>query len=110
MCGENGGLGCNERRKKGGPWLEILNISRTMEEKCIPFASSFRRKLGNVNFIKLWTDIWIGNSKLSDKFPRLFALELSKFYSVSDRISFLINIWCRAGTGEETYGAVKRGN
>lgn len=61
-----------------GPWLDIINISTILENKEVPLASSFRRKLGNGESIKFWTDNWVGDFKLCDRFLRLFALETSK--------------------------------
>lgn len=84
----NGGLDCGDPALKGGPWVNIIKIVGLLENKGVPFISSFHRKVGNGESISFWTDKWLGDFKLCDKFQRLYALELVKNCSVSSRSFF----------------------
>lgn len=42
------------------------------------FAECLRWKLGNGDGIRFWKDIWLGDSKLMDCFPSIFAIARDK--------------------------------
>ena len=47
--------------------------------------SLFTRVIGDGSTVSFWNDLWIGDSKLSSLFPRIFSLETSKECMVNDR-------------------------
>ncbi|GJY27215.1 hypothetical protein Tco_0401941 [Tanacetum coccineum] len=46
--------------------------------------SLFTRVIGDGSTVSFWNDLWIGDSKLSSMFPRIFSLETSKECTVHD--------------------------
>ncbi|XP_071700004.1 uncharacterized protein [Rutidosis leptorrhynchoides] len=64
----------------------IIKAGYKIDDKDIPFSSSFAKEIGNGASVRFWLDTWIGNAPLKDTFSRLYALELHKDASVHDRI------------------------
>nr|GFA01596.1 RNA-directed DNA polymerase, eukaryota [Tanacetum cinerariifolium] len=60
---------------------------QSLKDKGFDFLSLCSKRIGNGDNSKFWLDIWIGNSTLRDKFPRLFGLELDKKISVARKMT-----------------------
>ncbi|XP_071741314.1 uncharacterized protein [Rutidosis leptorrhynchoides] len=50
-------------------------------------------KIGDGRDTLFWNDIWVGDTRLKDKFPRLFPLELDQNATVKDRVTFDNGSW-----------------
>jgi hypothetical protein len=48
------------------------------------FARSVKRSMGNSASTSFWLDIWVGNSPLKDRFPRLYSISNKKDAMVAD--------------------------
>ncbi|GJX80171.1 RNA-directed DNA polymerase, eukaryota [Tanacetum coccineum] len=66
-------------------WVRFVNSIKDMHDKGIILHSNLRRKLNNGVSIKFWLDVWIGDSFLSTRFPRLFRLDSDPDCFVRDR-------------------------
>ncbi|GJX67953.1 hypothetical protein Tco_0303680 [Tanacetum coccineum] len=44
-----------------------------------------KKKIGNGNATRFWTDVWVGTRSLKERFPRVYAMEGNKQCMVSDR-------------------------
>ncbi|XP_071718294.1 uncharacterized protein [Rutidosis leptorrhynchoides] len=53
----------------------------------------FERKLGDGRDIFFWDDVWIGDLRLKDRFPRLYRIEANKNALVRDRVKHEDGIW-----------------
>lgn len=51
------------------------------------------RKIGKVNSILFWHDVWLGVESLKEVFPRLDSLSLDKESMVANMRSWDGNIW-----------------
>ncbi|PWA44277.1 reverse transcriptase zinc-binding domain-containing protein [Artemisia annua] len=51
----------------------------------IDFPSLFKINIGNGEIAKFWLDKWLGDPSLSETFPRLYRLEVSKDVRVVNR-------------------------
>ncbi|GKC44506.1 putative RNA-directed DNA polymerase [Tanacetum coccineum] len=93
IYGEYGGLGEEgvSRRSSGGKWSDIIKVGNDIEKTQVPFIGSFRKKVGDGCNTLFWLNQWLGDFKLSVRFPRLFALESNKQVSVSGRGSWGID-------------------
>ncbi|GKA70024.1 hypothetical protein Tco_0776088 [Tanacetum coccineum] len=87
QLGEEGVSG----RSSGGKWSDIIKVGNDIEKTQVPFIGSFRKKVGNGCNTLFWLHQWLGDFKLSVRFPRLFALESNKQVSVSGRESWGID-------------------
>ncbi|XP_071688607.1 uncharacterized protein [Rutidosis leptorrhynchoides] len=71
----------------------------------IPFNESFVRIIGDGRKTLFWDDLWIGDQRLKDKYPRLYRLEAVKDVRVGDKIiktdseSIFSWSWTRAVSG-----------
>lgn len=65
-----------------------------MNNKYILPKSVAKRKLVNGNKIQFWNDIWLGDQKLSTRFPRLFPLELMQNCLIVDQKMTSCWRWC----------------
>ncbi|GJT31998.1 hypothetical protein Tco_0922417 [Tanacetum coccineum] len=74
-----------DKLQKNSMWARIINSIKAMHDKGIILHSSLRRKINNGVSIKFWHDIWIGDSSLSTRFPRLFLLDTHPDFLVRDR-------------------------
>ncbi|PWA34062.1 RNA-directed DNA polymerase, eukaryota [Artemisia annua] len=46
-----------------------------------------RKRIGNGRNTQFWSDLWVGDQTLKERFPRVFVLERIKDCSIADR-------WC----------------
>ncbi|GKA09037.1 hypothetical protein Tco_0688368 [Tanacetum coccineum] len=56
-----------------------------MHIKNIVDYSTMKKKIGNGNATRFWTDVWVGTRSLKERFPRVYAMEGNKQCMVSDR-------------------------
>ncbi|XP_071704421.1 uncharacterized protein [Rutidosis leptorrhynchoides] len=49
-----------------------------LEEIGIEFKNSFTKSIGNGADTAFWNEVWVGNNKLRDLYPRLYRLETEK--------------------------------
>ena len=84
--GEKGGLfSRNIPTTSSSQWNAISTLNKPLSQININLQSIFVKKVGNGMSTIFWKDVWIGETRLSDRFPRLFALESLKDCSVADR-------------------------
>lgn len=69
-------------------WKDIINIPQ--KEVLLKGLEIFTE---NGKLISFWCDMWVGNSPLREKFPRLFRASLLPNASVADMGSFVNNEW-----------------
>jgi hypothetical protein len=66
-------------------WTDVCNL----EGDGRWFAEAAVKKLGDGNTTLLWTDNWLGNSSLKDRFPRLFSISTLKEAKVAEAGSWV---------------------
>ncbi|XP_071726422.1 uncharacterized protein [Rutidosis leptorrhynchoides] len=89
IYGHYGGLSVGEGSSRiltGGIWSNIRDAGFKTDELGIPFSKSFKKILGDGCDTRFWTENWLGNMALKNKFKRLFRLEASQSAAVSDRL------------------------
>ena len=59
-------------------WGNIVKVTGDIESLGIAPSNLFSVNVGTGEHTCFWTDVWIGSSTLSDRFPHLFALEKRK--------------------------------
>lgn len=85
--GPHGGLhDASSIRCKAGPWYQIAKLNGELNYIGINLHSLFKVKIGNGQSTRFWSDTWVGNSLLSDNFPRLFRIETNPNCRVCDRV------------------------
>ena len=62
-----------------------------MEHVC---RNGIRIDLGNGETTLLWEDVWVGNSTLKSKFPRLYYVSLHKHMKIKDCGLWNGLAWC----------------
>ncbi|GKB93348.1 hypothetical protein Tco_0979485 [Tanacetum coccineum] len=68
-------------------WLDIVRKTKSLKNKGIDLLAFVRKKVGNGEDTLFWNDIWLDEMALKHRYPRLYALELSKHISISDKLS-----------------------
>ncbi|GKC33112.1 RNA-directed DNA polymerase, eukaryota, reverse transcriptase zinc-binding domain protein [Tanacetum coccineum] len=68
-------------------WNAINTLQKPLSEININLQSIFVKRVGDGMSTLFWKDVWIGETPLFDRFPRLFALESLQDCRVSDRCS-----------------------
>ncbi|GKC25539.1 hypothetical protein Tco_1027689 [Tanacetum coccineum] len=76
-----------------GLWRDIAKIEEDLEGIGIDFTSSFRGVVGDGNDIGFWVDRWVDDSRLCDRFNRLYHLDMRKEERVVDKGSWVNNEW-----------------
>ncbi|PWA41150.1 DNA-binding WRKY [Artemisia annua] len=71
---------------KKGTWANITKLDEELQQLNIPFKSFFSRKIGKGDSVFFWTNEWIGDLNLANMFSRLYALEIDKDCSLSERL------------------------
>ncbi|GKA78597.1 reverse transcriptase domain, reverse transcriptase zinc-binding domain protein [Tanacetum coccineum] len=77
-----------------GVWRDIMKISEEIDEVGLDFTSSWGGVLGDGRDIMFWVDRWVDNRRLCDRFPRLYHLDRRKASSVSEKGSWVNEVWC----------------
>ncbi|PNX87107.1 ribonuclease H, partial [Trifolium pratense] len=63
-------------------WKDICSIGTNLNSDW--FSQQAFKKIGNGMKTSFWTDKWVGEFSLREKFPRLFSISLQKNVSVAD--------------------------
>nr|GEU51902.1 RNA-directed DNA polymerase, eukaryota [Tanacetum cinerariifolium] len=81
-------------------WCSMVRELHKLKGKGFDFWSHCKKRIGNGNDMRFWSDCWNGDMPLCAKFPRLFALELDKKASVAVKLSAPVdNSFCRSARG-----------
>nr|GEU42262.1 RNA-directed DNA polymerase, eukaryota, reverse transcriptase zinc-binding domain protein [Tanacetum cinerariifolium] len=67
------------------PWYNIAKLRDDLQLRGIDLPSLFKIKIGNGEIAKFWPDKWLGGPSLSETFPWLYRLEVSKDVRVVNR-------------------------
>ncbi|XP_076895068.1 uncharacterized protein LOC143547554 [Bidens hawaiensis] len=85
--------GMSRAIKGNGIWSPIVkSINKLNDEDLIP-ASVIRIKVGNGSETLFWKDVWIGDSSLCSRFPRLFDLEVNKNCLLKEKLFNSVWVW-----------------
>ncbi|GJR55418.1 hypothetical protein Tco_1405939 [Tanacetum coccineum] len=76
--GLTGGEGCRDSNNRG-VWIDIVRVGQDIDEVGIEFTSSIVKKVGSGNNTAFWIDMWVGNRRLCDIFPRWTLSEDNMF-------------------------------
>nr|GEX19224.1 hypothetical protein [Tanacetum cinerariifolium] len=76
--------GSASRVAKVGGWNDFIKVGG-IDETGIEFKSSFAKKVGNGDSTSFMVDLWSGDDKLKDNFPRRYGLEGEKKVLVSGK-------------------------
>jgi hypothetical protein len=55
-------------------WVDICNLDKDSNW----FVSALEKKVGSGNKTKFWSEIWVGDQPLRDRFPRLYGISNQK--------------------------------
>ncbi|GJS27598.1 RNA-directed DNA polymerase, eukaryota, reverse transcriptase zinc-binding domain protein [Tanacetum coccineum] len=66
-------------------WLDIVGEFKKLSIKGIDLISLIIKKVGNGEQSYFWDDVWLGDSKFRDLYPRLYLLESAKNASVASK-------------------------
>ncbi|GJZ68542.1 RNA-directed DNA polymerase, eukaryota, partial [Tanacetum coccineum] len=67
-------------------WLDIVSEVTNLSNMGIDLFSLVNKKVGNGESTSFWNDLWLGDSPLNKRFPRLFFLEVDKNISVAEKL------------------------
>nr|GEV01965.1 RNA-directed DNA polymerase, eukaryota [Tanacetum cinerariifolium]GEV02301.1 RNA-directed DNA polymerase, eukaryota [Tanacetum cinerariifolium] len=73
-------------------WRTITSEFSVLKAQGVDLLSRCLKRVGNGLSTQFWYDPWIGNVKLCNEFPRLFALELNKSISVAEKLQHSVEI------------------
>ncbi|XP_071713025.1 uncharacterized protein [Rutidosis leptorrhynchoides] len=59
-------------------WCNIIKLGKDLLNIGLDFGALFEKKLGDGGDTLFWDDVWVGGSRLKDRFPRLFRLEVNQ--------------------------------
>lgn len=71
-----------------------MRIGKEIEGLGVEFISSFLGEVGDGRDISFWSDRWVDNRRLCDRFPRLYHLDKRKEGCVWDKGSWVNDVWC----------------
>ncbi|GJX99335.1 RNA-directed DNA polymerase, eukaryota [Tanacetum coccineum] len=67
-------------------WCSILRETRLLASKGFDFVSHCKKRVGDGQNTRFWSDTWISDLLLCVRFPRLFALEEDKEVFVASKL------------------------
>ncbi|GJT18747.1 reverse transcriptase domain, reverse transcriptase zinc-binding domain protein [Tanacetum coccineum] len=86
-------IGNNMRRV--GAWnSDIVMVEVDLEGLGLDFSSSFVGEVGNGRDIRFWTDRWVDEVRLCDRFPRLYHLDRQKEGMMAEKGNWVKGAWC----------------
>ncbi|XP_071689558.1 uncharacterized protein [Rutidosis leptorrhynchoides] len=89
IYGREGGLGSSPNGRVGvgySPWKDVIKIGMEMTKRGYNFNNSFVRNIDEGSDVLFWEDLWVGEQRLRDKYPRLYHLEEVKDAKINDRV------------------------
>nr|KAJ0226623.1 hypothetical protein LSAT_V11C100015400 [Lactuca sativa] len=110
LLGIHGGTGSldvvNGDSVTNGVWAKLVRSIRKMHDTCVFPLSTLQKRMGRGNSIMFWKDIWVRHQPFAIRFDRLYKLDISPDYFVSDRFYNDIQNWTwrrsvRGGREEE---------
>ena len=81
------------RSVSSGVGGDIVKVGKGLDQVGIEFSSSFHRKVGDGAGTSFWNDMWIGECKLKDRFPRLYHLERRKEAKIVEKGRWIGSEW-----------------
>ncbi|GKB82227.1 hypothetical protein Tco_0949122 [Tanacetum coccineum] len=89
-------------------WNSIFKEVSLLKDHGIDLLSHYQIRVGNGLRTQFWNEIWIAGTPLRDLFPRIYALETLKGYSVASKLLNPINLSLRSDVrdGVESYQLV----
>lgn len=82
----------NFAKCKSKIWCDIKDDSRS-EQFGMVMLEGITNELGKGNKIFFWSDVWVGEETLKDRFPRLFILSSQKNHRVTQMGSWNGHVW-----------------
>ncbi|GJY95036.1 RNA-directed DNA polymerase, eukaryota [Tanacetum coccineum] len=67
-------------------WISIVREFHVLKSRGIDFVSYCKKRIGNGLNTRFWEEVWIGDQKLCNLFPRIFALENDKTCTVAVKL------------------------
>lgn len=74
------------------PWVRVIRMFSQLCHKYIDLQSIFPIRVGDGTRTSFWHDVWRGDVILSASFPRVYALNLHRHVSISDRLSMELGV------------------
>jgi hypothetical protein len=78
-------------------WKDVCLIGTNLDHNW--FSQGVVKKMGNGEHTRFWEDVWLGNSTLRDRFPRLFSILIQQQATVAS---------LRPSNGEEGWNLLWR--
>ncbi|XP_052625816.1 uncharacterized protein LOC128132862 [Lactuca sativa] len=75
-----------------GSWRGVVRMFSQLRQKDIDLQSLCPIRVGDGTRTSFWHDVWRDDMPLSVSFPRIYALDLHKHASISDRLSLGLGI------------------
>ncbi|KAJ9542726.1 hypothetical protein OSB04_029232 [Centaurea solstitialis] len=92
--GESGGFNSTSRLVGNGIWSSIIKNCKKLKDYDLDLFSSFHKSVTNGSCASFWHEPFAGiGDRLSNLFPRLYALESNKSAPFSDRWMLVNGIW-----------------
>ncbi|XP_071709006.1 uncharacterized protein [Rutidosis leptorrhynchoides] len=94
LYGFNGGLNDTNLASVGtytSVWSNIVNTCHLIASLGIPFQSYYAKEIGDGANTSFWSDVWLGNELLKNKFKQLVVLENDAAASVKDRVTWNVS-------------------
>ncbi|GKA06528.1 RNA-directed DNA polymerase, eukaryota [Tanacetum coccineum] len=67
-------------------WISIVREFHVLKSRGIDLVSYCKKRIGNGLNTRFWEEVWIGDQKLCNLFPRIFALENDKTCTVAVKL------------------------
>ena len=67
-------------------WNSVIREVHSLKDRGVDLISHCHIRVGNGLRTQFWNEVWIGDTPLCVRFPRIFALESSRDCTVADRL------------------------
>nr|GEZ75467.1 RNA-directed DNA polymerase, eukaryota, reverse transcriptase zinc-binding domain protein [Tanacetum cinerariifolium] len=85
--GVNGRIGSHSKIGYKSIWCDIIREVETVKVHGFDLYNCIHKKIGNGADSCFWDDVWIGDTPLKLRYPRLYALEINKEINVACKMS-----------------------
>ncbi|GJZ81027.1 hypothetical protein Tco_0646021 [Tanacetum coccineum] len=69
-------------------WNSIIREVYMLKDRGVDLISHCHIRVGNGLCTQFWNEVWIGDTQLRVKFPRIYALEINKDCTVVDKLQY----------------------
>nr|GEU86187.1 RNA-directed DNA polymerase, eukaryota, reverse transcriptase zinc-binding domain protein [Tanacetum cinerariifolium] len=85
--GDKGRIGVGSKVNHKSIWCDIVREVHAVKMQGFDILNYMQKKIGSEKDTFFWDDVWLGDTPLKYRFPRVYSLEVNKHVDVASKMS-----------------------